>query len=305
MRSGGSLSSMTCLTVLATMFLCPDMARAELKTTAKPASKIKSVTTIAPRIEAVQFESKVLGTKKTFCAILPAQFKENDKDKETTYPFLLLLHGSGRNERTLIDHPKARQILLDAGFMIILPDGDSQWYVDSPVDPKSKYATYLEEVLRLAETHYRLSRDPKQRAIAGWSMGGYGAVRFAENHPDEFGAVASMIGVIDYPRAREEFPPGQSYVIIRRCFGKNPKVWKKHNPIRFVEKLRGKSILLTTGTEAFDRTMNENFCKELDRLKIPYRFEKLEGGHHFDVVRESLPLVIRHVRAAWGLEKTK
>ena len=265
--------------------------------TAQAASKIKSVTTIAPRIEAVRFKSQTLGKEKTFCVVLAPDF---EKQKEGGRPFLFLLHGSGRHERTLIDNPTTRQMLLDAGFTIVLPDGDSAWYVDSPVNPKAKYATYTEEVLRLAESHYELSHDPDKRAITGWSMGGYGCVRFAETHPDEFNTIASMIGVIDYPRAPEEFPPGQSYRLRKDCFGSDPEVWKKHNPINFAEKLRGMSILLTTGDIAFDRTMNENFCKELDQLKIPYRFEVLKGGHTPGVVEKSLPLVIEHTKSGLG-----
>jgi S-formylglutathione hydrolase FrmB len=293
-------------TILVGMCFGVGMVYAESPPPAEPATKltdkVKEVTQIAPRIEAVQFTSEVLGTDKTFCVVLPPDFAKG-KSEKTELPFLLLLHGSSRNERTLIDCPETRKILLDAGFMIVLPDGDSEWYVDSPVRPKAKYATYLEEVLRLAETQYPLSCDPKRRAIAGWSMGGYGSLRFAQNHPDEFTAVASMIGVIDYPRPKKDFPPGQGYVLIKRCFGKDPKFWKEHNPIHFAEKLEGMSILLTTGDEAFDRTMNENFCKELDRLEIPYRFKKFKGGHGFDIMQKSLPLVMKHVQKAWEQEK--
>ena len=257
----------------------------------------KSVTTIAPRIEAVRFKSRILGTEKTFCVVLAPDF---EKQKAGDRPFLFLLHGSGRNERTLIDNPVTQQMLLDSGLTIVLPDGDSAWYVDSPVNPKAKYASYTEEVLRLAESRYKLSHDPKKRAITGWSMGGYGSVRFAETHPNEFCTLTSMIGVIDYPRAPEEFPPGQSYRLRKDCFGSDPEVWEKHNPIRFAEKLRGMSILLITGDIAFDRTMNQNFSKELDRLKIPHRLEILKGGHTPAIVEKALPLAIEHTKAGLG-----
>lgn len=265
----------------------------------KDRPKILATQTIMPRIEAVRFASKTLETEKTFCVVFPADF---EKQKKGERPFLFLLHGSGRNERTLIDNPLTRQAMLDAGYTIILPDGDSAWYVDSPVNPKAKYATYTEEVLRLAERKYGLSRDPSRRAISGWSMGGYGCVRFAETHPNEFGTLASMIGVIDYPRSSEEFPPGQSYRLRTDCFGDDPEVWKTYNPIYFAEKLKGMSILLITGDVAFDRTMNENFCKELDRLQIPYRFEMLKGAHSPEVVQEAVPLVLEYVRTGLGVE---
>ena len=67
----------------------------------------------------------------------------------------------------------ARAALLRPLFVIVLPAGDDGWYVDSPANPKQKYGRLLTETIQAAESKYRLSRDPKHRAIAGWSMGGY------------------------------------------------------------------------------------------------------------------------------------
>ena len=140
---------------------------------------VVSVAAIAPRIEAATHQSHVLGRPKSFCVVLPEGFDRAKPD----WPVLVLLHGRGRNERTLIDHPAARKSLLAADFVIVLPNGNDGWYVDSPVRPADRYAAYIEEVLAVAERQYHLSRDRRRRALAGWSMGGYGCARFAQTTP--------------------------------------------------------------------------------------------------------------------------
>ena len=56
------------------------------------------VEAIADRIQTVSFESTILGTRKTFCAVLP----EGCDKSGAPSPVLFLFHGRGRHERSLI-----------------------------------------------------------------------------------------------------------------------------------------------------------------------------------------------------------
>src|SRR5690242_4022575 len=64
------------------------------------ASAEVSVEPIANRIEQVTFDSKPLGSRKHFCVVLPQGYSADTND----WPVLYLLHGRGRNDRSLIDH---------------------------------------------------------------------------------------------------------------------------------------------------------------------------------------------------------
>jgi S-formylglutathione hydrolase FrmB len=258
------------------------------------AGDVVSVSKIADRIDHATFTSAVLKEGKRFCVVLP----ENYSAEQVDWPVLYLLHGRGRNERSLIDDEVARAALLRAPFVTVLPSGDDGWYVDSPVDPKRKYAQLLAETIRTAESKYRLSRDSQHRAIAGWSMGGYGATQYAETHPGEFALVAPIIGLVDFPR--RGLPEGQSYEVPTKTFGDDPAEWTRLNPINSVEKLRGTSVLLIAASDAFDRTMNENFRERLRESKIEHEWIKLEGTHHLDVVKQALPIVIDRARSKIG-----
>ena len=48
-------------------------------------------------------------------------------------------------------------------------------------------AEFISELLPLVESLYRISAEPKDRALAGFSMGGYHTLKIGLNNPDKFG----------------------------------------------------------------------------------------------------------------------
>lgn len=108
--------------------------------------------------------------------------------------------------------------------------------------------------------------------------------------PGQFKTACSIIGLLDFPRTR--FPAGQGYEIPVKRFGGDRKTWDRLNPLHRASTLAGSRILLITADRAFDRTMNENFREALQANEIEHRWVLLSGRHTFDVVRQSVPIVI-------------
>jgi S-formylglutathione hydrolase FrmB len=264
---------------------------------------VRRETEIHPGVAEVEFSSRVLGALKAFCVITPTA-APRDGDG---WPVLFFLHGRGRTHRTLVDLEAMRRAFLDAPFCTVFPDGGDGWYIDSPVESGARYETYLAEVIAMAERVRRVSQARDGRAIAGWSMGGYGAMRFAIRHPDEFGIVAPIIGLLDFPRSAD-LPAGQNYNVPVARFGADPSVWSEFNPLHRTEALRGRAILIITAADAFDRTMNEHFHARLRALNIPHEYLVLPGAHTFPVVQAAVPHVIsfvaRHLAAAESLSSS-
>jgi len=242
---------------------------------------------IAPRIEEVAFHSEALGREMKAVVVHP-------REDGSTQPVLFLLHGRGRNRRSLVDLPDVRHQFLAADCWVVLPDGDDGWYIDSPANPADRYNAYLEEVITRLTTLFRLNPDTARRAIAGWSMGGYGAVRFAETHPKQFGVVVSILGLLDFPRD-ETLPPHRNYPVPVARFGSDAATWRRFNPLYGVGQLRGKSLQVITASDAFDSVMNQNFSAALDAVGIEHEFRRLPGSHTLDVVRAALPGVLEFV----------
>ncbi len=245
----------------------------------------------AERISFGEVPSAELGRALPVAVIAPAHPPANGKA-----PVLFFLHGRGRHHRSLLDSEAARTALLAAPCYIVLPQGEDGWYLNAPAKSGARYETYLEEVIAWAERTYPLASEPAVRGIAGWSMGGYGAVRFAQTHPGKFGFVASVIGLLDFPR-EENLPPGQNYKVPVARFTANQATWATLNPLNGVGNLRGAEITLVLASKGFERTMNENFLAALKARSLPARVHWLEGGHEFPLVERAVPLVVADMAA--------
>jgi S-formylglutathione hydrolase FrmB len=147
------------------------------------------------RAECGDVPSKVLKRSVRYCALLPASF-DDPASKSRKYPILYYLHGLGDNEQTLInsgawslieDLRKQKKI---GDFVIVTPQGDRTFYVNS-ADGKERYSDFfLQEFMPSIERKYRIDSARAYRGIDGVSMGGYGALRFAFAHPELFSSVA-------------------------------------------------------------------------------------------------------------------
>jgi S-formylglutathione hydrolase FrmB len=245
----------------------------------------------AEQISFATISSRALGRTLPVAVVAPAA-PAPGKDA----PVLFFLHGRGRNHRSLVDSPAARAALVAANCYVVLPQGEDGWYIDSPVNPAERYNAYLEEVVAWAAQHMPVSAAPTRRGIAGWSMGGYGAVRFAQTHPGAFGFVASVIGLLDFPR-EETLPAGQNYRVPVARFTADPARWREFNPFHAVEALRGSRLTLVLASTGFERTMNERFLAALERTGMTARVHRLEGGHEFSLVERAVPLVLADAAA--------
>ncbi|MBI4626154.1 MAG: hypothetical protein HY736_23400 [Verrucomicrobia bacterium] len=252
---------------------------------------------IYPDTWEIAYNSGVLQAEKKFCLIVP----ESVARAADGWPVLFFLHGRGRTPRSLVDLEPMRREFQAAPFCTVFPQGDDGWYIDSPVDPRGRYEADLEETIALAGRVRPLSRTRERRAITGWSMGGYGAVRFAIRHPEDFGVVAGIIALLDFPR-RADLPEGQNYAVPVARFGTDPAAWLRFNPLPEAAALRGRAVFILTAADAFDRTGNERFHARLRELKIPHEFLVLPGAHTFDVVQEAVPRVVNFVARSFNPE---
>jgi S-formylglutathione hydrolase FrmB len=234
-------------------------------------------------IAAKSFASKALDRAVEYSVFVPA-----GEAPAGGWPLVLLLHGAGRHHRSLADDPATREVILKQKFVIVFADGKGGWYLDSPVDPKSRYQSMLRELLEHSRKTLPISPRPEQTGICGWSMGGYGTMRFAQTFPEEFAAVATTIALLDFPNP--DLPKNQNYTV-PKVFGTDPEVWAKQTCMAHVERLRGKSILIVSGDRAFDTQMNRNFHAKLEAAGIAHTYREVDGGHTFAVVQATVPMM--------------
>lgn len=130
-----------------------------------------------------------------YCLILPSDYGRNTTQ---TYAVLYLLHGLWGTENDWPALTRIAEYARDLPLIVVTPQADDSWYVNAATVPQARYEDYLLIDLRKEiETQYRAGRSRDQRFIAGLSMGGYGALKSALKHPNDFAAAGSFSGALN------------------------------------------------------------------------------------------------------------
>jgi putative tributyrin esterase len=116
---------------------------------------------------------------------------------------LYLLHGLGDDDTTWTRFTALERYVSSLGLAVIMPAVQSSFYTDEAFG--ASYWTFLsEELPELVSSFFRVRSDRDSTFVAGLSMGGYGAMKWALRQPWRFAAAASMSGALDIVRRRED-----------------------------------------------------------------------------------------------------
>lgn len=271
----------------------------------------QTVGTVA-RVEAVKFESKVVGKPLPYNVVLPPLY-DAPQSRAVRYPVLYLLHGLGGSSADWVS-ARAHLAAHAAAYRLIIvtPEGADGWYTDSATVPTDKFETYfLEELIPDVERRFRALTTRDARAVAGLSMGGYGALKFGVKHPDRFALAASLSGAFDAAAWDANDPELLGFVrpSIARTYGAMDSPTRAANDLfKLFANLPPARIpalpfiYFACGTEDFLIGSNRALSELLLKRKIPHEYRQLPGAHtwpYWDAqVQEVLKLAARRLRAA-------
>jgi S-formylglutathione hydrolase FrmB len=208
-------------------------------------------------------------------------------------PVVYLLHGVPGEASTMIS---AVQPVLDAAFTtggqapfeVAAPSGggnahnDTEW-ADAQ-DGADLIETYLfKQVIPAVEG--AVPRPASQRAIVGFSMGGYGAANLALRHPDQFSQFATLAGYFHV-----DDPSGM--------FGGDSALEAANTPDTMVKQAANKRVLLLEDQDESDPLISGQASEFADRLKacgcgVDLNWKIMPGGHDFDFLTSAFPTVIK------------
>lgn len=179
----------------------------------------------APRtsgMETVEFFSPAVNRMMKFDIILPSNYWTS----ETRYPVLYLLHGYMQNYtvwgRNLAAGFYARNL---DDLILVLPDAGNSWYVNYASSKDGQTNNWedhiVEDVIGYVDTNFRTTAHREGRAIAGLSMGGFGAFSLGLRHPEMFVSIGSTSGALTYARNIAASIAGGAEPQTRECSPEN------------------------------------------------------------------------------------
>lgn len=292
--------------------------------------------------------SQALGTTKQLVVWLPPSY---DREPGRSYPVAYYLHGAWGGEWDWVRAGKIDQVLdsLVAGGMremiVVMPDGDdgfyTTWnalgnYADCTAHPPAResaatycvpwphYDDYIaRDLVAHVDSNYRTLRDARHRAIAGLSMGGYGAISLALGYPDVFSAAASHSGVVSptyigpkpfggtarYATTEAQFRdayPASFLPLLALPFGRDTAAWVARDPARMAERLAARdrarmpALMLDCGTEDGLIDQNRALHAALDRLGIAHSYAEWPGAHTWSYWHQHVGESLRWIASRMG-----
>ncbi|MFD1676886.1 alpha/beta hydrolase [Alicyclobacillus fodiniaquatilis] len=153
------------------------------------------------------FFSDVLGLSTSMTVILPQQTTtqigmQNQKSGEKRKT-LYLLHGMSDDDTIWVRRTSIERYVAPLGLAVVMPQVHRSAYTDMVYG--NRYWTFLsEELPQIARSFFPLSDRREDNFVAGLSMGGYGAMKWALRKPDQFAAAASLSGGVNRAKKRTD-----------------------------------------------------------------------------------------------------
>jgi putative tributyrin esterase len=149
------------------------------------------------------FFSEALGLSTSMTVLLPqrttSQIGLAGTASEDPPPVLYLLHGMSDDATTWVRRTSVERYVAPLGLAVVMPQVHRSFYNDEVYG--GRFWTFLsEELPALVHHFFRVSERREDTFVAGLSMGGYGALRWALREPQRFAAAASLSGVLDLVR---------------------------------------------------------------------------------------------------------
>jgi S-formylglutathione hydrolase FrmB len=238
---------------------------------------------LAKNVAPVTLASESLGQERSVSVLLPDGYGSS----AARYPVLYLLHGLGDDHRTWPLMTNLSGYAAARGILIVMPDGARSFYVNSAADPKAKFEDFIvKDLISYVDSHFRTIPLRRARAIAGLSMGGYGAAFLGLKHYRRFAAIGSFSGAVGIAHDPPDSPDvaRRTQHEIQPLFGPaGSPARRERDPFALIEKVPPADmpdVYLACGGQDFLLAQNRAFVKLLAERKILYEYREISPRVH-------------------------
>ena len=250
----------------------------------------------------INFFSVVLGMNSAMHVVMPDKYdhRGNPSGRKEPYPVLYLFHGGGDNHTKWLRYTSIERYAEERQIAVVMPTTLQGWYTDMKMG--YNYFTFLnEELPEIVHRNFpKISMAPEDTFVAGLSMGGMGALKWAFVNPERVSAVASLSSSIDMKVSMERSMKANGGVLPENMknIWLSPEAidktvddvpWLIDEAIKSGKKLP--KVFVAVGTEDFTYQCNVDFKnKYSDKLDLTYLEEP--GSHTWDFWDRNIKRVV-------------
>lgn len=234
--------------------------------------------TVATSPARESFHSDALSRTMRYQIVVPATATAS-----SPVPVVYLLHGHGGKEGDWFTYSRATALANQYNVAVVTPDGANSWYINGG---SGRWHDYIaDDLIREVEKRWPVRTTRAGRAIAGLSMGGYGAMNLALQRPELFVMAASMSGALDISRASNVFERRRVDEEVRAAFGPPDSVTRRENDIYRLASEADASKMpylhIDCGIDDPWMGVNREFSQVLTSRGITHDFQELPGNHNW------------------------
>jgi enterochelin esterase-like enzyme len=263
-------------------------------------------------------QSSIFNREVNYAVLLPEGYEAS----EDSFPVVYLLHGFGDNQTAwykggLIKYYSDLYASENVPMIFVMPQGFNTYYVNRYTGNLQYMDFFTKELVAQVDSLYRTKKDKSQRAVMGFSMGGYGALILPALNPDIFtiSVPLSMSFRTDeqYMAESDGAFDGQWAPIFGgkglQGEARLTDFFKQNSPFHFfaggdLSRFEGLKIFIDCGDdeESLSVTSNTLHCLMRDN-EIPHEYRVSNGGHSWEYWHNSLHEALHFISLSFqGIE---
>jgi putative tributyrin esterase len=212
---------------------------------------------------------------------------------------LWLLHGMGGTASDWISCSQIELFAEEKSIFVVCPYAGDGFYTDCPQGDLWE-TRLMGDVWDYLHTLFPLMSEAREdNFVAGLSMGGYGAMRYALTHPDKFCFGASLSGGLNVP---QRFAEGENINgHMERSFGPPDKVVSSNYDLYVAAKNLKESgiplpkLYISCGTKDWEYKPNMAFRDYLKEMGYAVTWDQGDYGHEWRFWNEQIEKVLNIV----------
>lgn len=227
--------------------------------------------------------------------ILPDKSKLPLEETLDDLPVLYLLHGMGGNHNTWLKRSGIDRLVRAKKLAVIMPSTDMAFYTNTKYGMSYFDALAHELPDKMHEYFIFLSTNPEKNFIAGFSMGGYGAIKLALL-TERFGYAASLSGALSFkgfnPLEIANVAYWEGIFGNIEQFDTSPENLLVIARNRKANKNQALKLYVWCGEQDFLHAANHYAAEALSALNYDLTFNTSEGTHDWDDWAKQIEIVL-------------